>query len=316
MRTCGRRPVARLAVITFMIVGCARDTPPRRADTAKRPDSPPAQSSVPAATIATLWDTAAGPFFAVAGEAPSQAYFVDPAYASQQHLDTLHLDTTAVLNARMDLFAPGDSTVTGRVAAVTSDRSPGCSTWPSLQLSGPDRLPISRPWNVAFPTGRATTVQYDSLPTLPRADSVRAAIAIARAASKAPGDTAAAFRGRPSVVRQANRFTLDDGTQVILAEVIRTVNQEANPLQEELVLILESSAGPSDTEMAVAFSERRVGLEEALESLELIAVLRFRNGTWATLVRRDLGDEFLFALFARREPQHWVLRWRSASAGC
>jgi hypothetical protein len=118
------------------------------------------------------------------------------------------------------------------------------------------------------------------------------------------------------VVRQANRFTLDDATLVVLAEVSRTVNQEANPLQEELVMILEVSAGKTDNQLPVAYSERSVGLEEALESLELIAVLQLHNGTWAMLVRRDIGDGFTYELFERHEPQHWTLRWRSAHAGC
>jgi hypothetical protein len=316
MRICNRRTVARLAVLTVAIVGCARDTPTRRTDSATRTDSALPEHSAAAAPIAVLWDTAAGPFFAVAGATPSQAFLVYPAYASQQKLDTLHLDSTSILNMRMDLLVSGDSAVTGRVAAVSSDSAQGCSTWPTLQLLGADHRPVSRLWSVAFPSGRATAVPYDSLPALPRPDSVRLTIAIARAASKAPGDTATAFRGRPYVVRQANRFTLDDGSQVILAEVIRIVNQEANPLQEEMVLILEGNSGRSDTELAIAYSERRVGLEEELESLELTSVLRFRNGTWAMLVRRDIGDGFLYALFERREPQHWVLRWRSAYAGC
>lgn len=316
MRACDRCTVARLAVITVAIIGCARDTPIRRTDSTTRTDSLLPEQRVPVATIAALWDTAAGPFFAVAGEVPSQAYVVYPAYGSHQKLDTLHLDSTGILNARMDLLVPGGSAVTGHVAAVASDTAQGCSNWPTIQFTGLDRQPVSRPWSVAFPSGRATAVPYDSLPALPPADSVRLTIAIARAASIAPGDSAAAFRGRPYVVRQANRFTLDDGTQVILAEVIRTVNQEANPLQEELILILEGNVGKSDTEMSIAYSERRVGLEEALESLELVSVLRFRNGTWALLARRDIGDGFLYALFERRQPQHWVLRWRSAYAGC
>jgi hypothetical protein len=309
-------PTARLGLFAVALVGCSRDAPARRTPASSREGTRPPEHGVSANATSSLWDSTAGPFFAVAGEAPSEAQLVYPDYTSQQRLDTLHVDRGALLNAQMDLLAPGDSTGVARVVDASLDTAQRCSTWPTLQLSGPDRHPVSRSWTVAFPRGRARGVSYDSLPDRSRADSVRLTIAIARAASKAPGDTASSFRGRPYVVRQANLFTMDDGTAAVLAEVARTVNQEANPLQEQLVLVLERGPGKADDELAVAYSERTVGLEEALESVELISVVQFRSGTWAFLVRRDIGDGFSYSLFERRAPQTWALRWRSAHAGC
>jgi hypothetical protein len=162
---------------------------------------------------------------------------------------------------------------------------------------------------VAFPEGRVEVIPFDSLPALTAADSAARVTAVARGASLAPADTAVAFHGRPFIVRQAHRFTIDS-VQATLAEVVRMVPQEANPLQEQLVLLMRTGASEP------VFSQREVGLEEALTSMELLAVVRLRqSGTVALLLRREQEGGYRLQ-WIELAPSGWRLRWQSALDGC
>ena len=107
-----------------------------------------------------------------------------------------------------------------------------------------------------------------------------------------------------------------DGVRVILAEVSRTVQQEANPLHEQLVLVLERSEGP-DSAFVERYHERSIGLEEHAGSIELLAAFRVRRtGTPALLLRRESEDGVSYVLLQRRESGEWYSRWTSAVATC
>ena len=124
-----------------------------------------------------------------------------------------------------------------------------------------------------------------------------------------------AFRGRPFVVRQAHRMLIE-GRQVLLAEIVRTVNQEAAPLQEHLVVVAERDSASTDPYKA-AYYERTIGLEDALETTELLAVARTRVArTHFILLSRYYGDGGAYALLERSSGRTWHLRWTSAYAGC
>jgi hypothetical protein len=304
------------AVLLLALVACSTEQPSGRKDTVVPADSLPRGTPPPADLLAAVWDTAAGTYFAVSGETPAQAFLVYPGFTAPQRLDTLHVDSASVHGLELELFAEADSGARVRVAGLEPDTVSDCVSWPAMRVVLVDGQPPARRWTVGFPPGRVTVTPFDSLPALSRSDSTRLTIAVARAASKVEGDTAVAFRGRPFVVRQANRFRIDPGREGILAEVVRVVTQEANPLQEQLLLILEADSAGIRSALAPAFARRQIGLEEALESVELTAVVRFRNGTWSVLLHRELGEGSRFELLTRERPGRWILRWRSAYAGC
>jgi hypothetical protein len=303
------------ALLCVVLIGCSRDRPAGGNDTATPSPSPPVDSPSRVTVLAAVWDTAAGPFFVIAGPSPGEGLFIDPSYSASQRLDTLRVDPAAVADTELDLLSPADSVRMARVAAVTADSATGCANWARVRLVGTDGRPPSLPWAVGFPRGRVKGVAFDSLPALPPADSARLTMMVARASSRAPGDSAAAFRGRPYVVRQANRFHLADGRQLVFAEVVRVVNQEANPLQEELMLVVETEPGSRD-DVVIAYSDRQIGLEEAVESVALLSAFRLRDGTWSLLVQRELRDGARLVLLERSSPGRWVVRWRSAFSGC
>ncbi len=310
------RALVGLTIVVVTLAACSGEHPPGRKDTTAAGAPPSPGTFTPTVTLAAVWDTIAGSFFALSGDNPSTALLIDPVFSTSAHLDTLRLEPGHRVNAELDLLLRGDSVRYARIVAVHADTLAPCAAWPVAELRRSDAQPLIRPWSIAFPHNRAIPLPFDSLPALSGADSLELTIALARAASIADIDTASVFRGRPYIVRQANRFRLADGDTGVLAEVARIVNQEANPLQEQLVLVLEGRQGDPKHVLTVGYTERTVGYEESLESLELLGILQLRNGAVALLVRREIGDGFRLELLEREAPSQWVRRWRSAYAGC
>jgi hypothetical protein len=129
-----------------------------------------------------------------------------------------------------------------------------------------------------------------------------------------PDDTSAAFRGRPFTVRQAHQFAVTPDTILTMYEVVRLVAQEANPLQEQLLILTEGGPG---REPAGVFHAREVGGEERMGSIELLGVLRVRSsGRLALLVRRERESGFVLEWIERSPRGVWTVRWRSATDSC
>jgi hypothetical protein len=93
------------------------------------------------------------------------------------------------------------------------------------------------------------------------------------------------------------------------------VPQEANPLQEQLVMILEQ--GPGETAQGVALAQRSAGLEESIASVDLLAVVRVRaSGMLVVLLRRERENGFLLQWVERVSPGRWRVTWQSALDSC
>jgi hypothetical protein len=259
-----------------------------------------------------LWDpNALGAFFVVPAEEPLRGYLINPLYDAEQSLDTLDFDERRLRGVDVELFSGAEASGRARLVGLSRDTTAGCLLWPEVRLEG-EGLPER--WQVGFPVGVALTIPVDSLPLMNQRDSLHLTIAIARAMSRLPGDTVTAFRGRPFVVRQALRFQLDHpGVTVVVAEVVRSVSQEANPIVEQTLAILEQIT--ADTLLRPAYFERTTGREEELEGIDIVAVLALSNGA-AVLMRREAEGALAFALYQRLGSGHWQLRWRSASATC
>ena len=174
-----------------------------------------------------------------------------------------------------------------------------------------------RAWTVAFEAGHAVELALDSIEGLSTADSARLAADIARIASALPGDTSAVFRGLPFVVNKAWRARIPTGQTVLTAVVVRNVNQEANPRQERILLIAEGDSGnASANRFTPRYTERKVGLEETLETTDPIAMLLLGSDRHPTvIVTHDAGNGLSYALIERIGGQ-WQRRWASTYAGC
>ena len=106
---------------------------------------------------------------------------------------------------------------------------------------------------------------------------------------------------------------------MLVANVIRRINQEANPREEQLLLVAERGApAPRPGEgYALAYHERVSGHEEAIETTDILAaVMLGASGPPAIVLIRDYGDGTAYALLARRPSGEWRISWTSAYAGC
>ena len=311
-------PSELVAILPLLLgLACERSTPAAgRKDTVVQ-TAPPPESTVATRPEASPWDSTAGPALFIAGSTPAEAFIIAPRYTDPGALDSLQPEPTQFRSLQVDLFAGGKKVGVARIdSTVGSSRTDSCRTWPIARLALAPRDTSAPPWNVAFETGHATEVAIDSIEALPSADSARLAADIARIASALPGDTSAAFRGLPFVVNKAWRARIPGGPTVLTAVVVRNVNQEANPRQERILLIAERDSGTTTPGFTPRYTERKVGLEETLETTDPISIVLLGTNRHPTVVvARDAGNGLSYALIERIAGQ-WQRRWASIYAGC
>ena len=306
-------------MVLLLVVGvaCERSTPVAgRRDTVV-PSVPLPESSVVVKPDASPWDSSAGPALFVAGATPAEAFLIAPGYTHTAALDSIRPDSALIRSLQIDLFGSGKKVGTARVTSmIASTRTDSCRTWPvaRLEIASGD-TGSAQAWNVAFETGHASAPVIDSIEGLPTADSAKLAADIARIASALPGDTSAVFRGLPFVVNKAWRARLTSGQTLLAAVVVRNVNQEANPRQERIFVIAERD-GAATARFTPRYTERKVGLEETLETTDPIAIVLLGIDRHpAVIIARDAGNGLSYALVERVAGQ-WQRRWASTYAGC
>lgn len=302
-----------LMLALLMSAACERAGPERSNDTAvlvTPPPVPPAESTL---VLVSPWDSAAGPAFLVAGAGSGDAAVVFPFIDADADLDTTRFDVGIAAGRVYDLFAGGRRVGSGRAGrAVSADVPADCSAWPHVSLAADSQ---ATGWAVALEQGRFTAFAPESIAALPRPDSARVVMELARVASAAPHDTVEALRGIPYVVRRGYRFAVPGGPPMILAEISRSLPQEASPVQEVMLLVAEQDSLTSRYQLA--YAERASGSEETLESIELL-VAGYVTGRAqpVILLVRDSGDGVTYSVLEREGPRQWRVRWNSPYAGC
>ena len=316
-----REEPTRTALVVFLaaaLLACERTTPVAgRKDTAVSIVPPPESSVVTKPTTPT-WDTTAGPALFIAGPTQAQALVIIPRYTDSAPVDSLPFDSTILQSLQIELFGGGRRITSARIRNVVGgSRTDSCRTWPSARLDNIRADSSSTPsWSVAFEAGRAFGLPIDSIEGLASADSARLAADIARLASALPGDTTAIFRGLPFVVNKALRAEVPNGPTLLVAVVVRNVNQEANPRQERILLIAERDSSAASSRFTVRYTARTAGLEETLETTDPITIVLLGNERRPTVVTsRDAGKGLSYALIERVGGQ-WLRQWASAYAGC
>lgn len=293
-------------VALILLVACGGERAPGN-DTVTVEEPPPDDST--AAPNVSTWNRSAGQFFAIRSDSGAQAIVVNPAYGDAQALDTLTAAEWNVEGSALSLFDGAQLIASGQVTGLHYDST--CAGWPTATLTADPAS--SAAWRVAFPANAVDVVTFDSIAVLTATDSADRTRAGALAASKLADDTVAAFRGRPFIIRQANRLVAGD-TVYTMFEVVRLVAQEANPLQEQLLILTEEGPGREPTSV---FHAREVREEEKMGSIELLAALRVkRGGRLALLVRRERENGFVLEWIERSPRGTWFVRWRSATDSC
>jgi hypothetical protein len=295
-----------------LFVACGRDAKPGSEDSAQAVATP--VTNKPAPSVGTGWDeNAAGTFMLIsAADDGITAALVMPNETDSSMVLKKTFQVDALANTPVDLFnaagAAGNSSI-----AVNSQQLPneGCLVWPAARL-------VTKPsgtWTVGFSAGHVRPIQIDSVEKLGQADSVNITTELVKQASALSVNADPAFRGLPFIVRKAYRLSMGE-TTALVGSIVRKINEEANPREEHLLLIVERNGGP-DSPYAVAYQNRTSGAEADVRTNAVLAAVRFvKTNTPAIVLLFEYDDGGQLALLERVANHTWKITWRSAYTGC
>jgi hypothetical protein len=313
------RVVIAWILVLASLSACERKPSAKPAETAsKAPETIPAAPPVKPILIPSTWDTSAGPVMFVRGNSTSEAYVIFPTITDSTPSADVHFDSALARNTTVELFQRAGGGDTARVGALAGGEwnADQCIEWPAAKVHTTTGGETGSGWTVAFLKGRAKAIPLDTVESMAHADSARLAADITRLVSTVPNDTARTFRGIPYSVRTAYRFMPVAGVEAVVADVVRRLNQEANPLEEHTLVVGERPAG-SNAPYKLAYREVTAGSDETLESSDVLAAVAIGSPPRIALVLAREGYESnAYALLERQPDGSWRLRWTSAQTGC
>ena len=299
-----------VCLVTVLVIGCRGDTRPSTADSAASTTT--ATVPNPALPVNTGWqEDEAGPALLLSdSESTSIASVVLP-MLSDSTASTTVFSADSLTGMSFDLFGrPGSA---GPVILTARDKSSGgegCIVWPTATLEGKPQ----RTWRFGFKRGLASAIPLDSLEGLQSADSASVTTELARLASTLAVSSDPAFEGLPFSVRKAYRGTAG-AKAMLIGDVVRKINEEANPREEHLLVIAERDQASSAGYTPV-FHSRAAGSEEIVRTSEILGAVKFLSGRPAIIVSFDYENGSRIALVERVTDAAWRIVWRSAFGGC
>ena len=290
---------------------CSRDAPPVRVDSAKTGVVTP-PDSIAAVPSSNGWSSLAGPVLLVAGPSADEAIvFLGAAGAGGT---APALDTGAVDQASATLLGRDGTRVAATLELPAGNDNTECRVWP---LRNVHTVSGSGTWSVGFVSSSVASVPLDSVDALTARDSMALAAEASRLASAVTASTSPTFQGLRFTAHDIRRFEAAPGVQALAANLTRHVNQEADPKEEQTLLIAERDSGVTSGPYQLAYAERSNGNEEEVSTSEVVAAVRFAAaGPLSLVVARDANDGLAYALLERTGPRHWVARWTSGLAKC
>lgn len=264
-----------------------------------------------APALNTGWDPEAGSVMITPFENSLDTVAVIVPDATDSTVSIVGSGNAPVAGLAFDLFGrSGRIASVVRSAALSSDTSKlDCSGWPLARLATKQAG-----WTVGFTAARAVAIPLDSIEALHSSDSASLAASIVRAAATLKSVSDSTFRGLPFRVRAAFIFRLDS-VDVVVADVVRSVNEEANPRIEHLLMVGERPSG-SSSQFDVRYSNRTAGSEESTQASELLAVLRIGDSKRPVIVVSiEYSDGNRLGLL-ERAGNEWRSVWRSAYTDC
>ncbi|AMW03676.1 hypothetical protein GEMMAAP_00070 [Gemmatimonas phototrophica] len=313
-----RLRAVRLAPI-LMLFACDRPAPAVSDDSVRAVADSSGMDSTRLPDTPNGWEADAGPFVVL----PTvDGGLLAGSLLRPDATDSTVADTTGVGallgDGRLDLFSRAGKVAVVRMSVETSrGEDAGCSAWPVARF-GVDAGVTLGPWTAAFAAGRVVAMPLDSIEGLASRDSMQLAANLTRLASRLPDDTSATFRGLPFVVLRAWRAREGDSASAggfVVTTLARRVNQEDNPVEERLVLVIDAQ-GADATTWRVGWHERASGREEELVVAEPLLAYRITGASEPRLLfGRDDGVALSAAVLSRRGGV-WRVLWESAIAGC
>jgi hypothetical protein len=272
---------------------------------------PPVYPGSPAGN--TNWNVDAGPLMIVSVGGSGDSVAVVLPEATDSTIAALQDTSPTLSGLTFDLFARGGM-VGSPVAMLSIPRAVNtkqeCYSWP---LAKPKSSRSN--WRVGFVSGHVHPIALDSIEAVPSADSAALAVSLAQTAATLPITADPTFKGLPFRVRSAYAFRLDI-IDVVIADVVRSVNEEANPRVEHLLIVGERAAG-STGRYKVGYYSRTAGAEESTQATEILAaVLIGAARRPAVVVNIEYDDGGKLGLIERTGPGEWRATWRSAYTDC
>ena len=298
----------RAGLLALVVLAC-RDKGQGAGDST-RGSLPPISASAPGNS--TNWDVDAGPVMLVSmGNSADSAAVILPD-VSDSTIASVQEAVAPVRGFVFDLFGRAGNLEAFKIGQPQFQLTlrARCYAWPlaGVRAANPG-------WRVGFTSGHAQAIKLDSIEAMSSTDSASLAASLARTAATLPIASDPTFRGLPFRVRSAYTFRLDS-VDVVVADVVRSVNEEANPRLEHLFIIGERPAGTTG-KYTPAYYSRTAGAEETTPASEVLAaVLIGSSRRPAVVVNIENDDGRQLGLIERTAPGQWRSVWRSAYTDC
>jgi hypothetical protein len=224
------------------------------------------------------------------------------------------LDTGAVDQATVTLFGRDGSRAVATLELPAGNDNMECRVWPLRNVRASGRAGV---WAVGFVSENVASIPLDSIAALSARDSMTLAAEASRLASAVTANTAPTFQGLRFTANDVRRFEAAPGVQALSAQLSRRVNQEADPQEEQTLLIAERDSGVTSGPYQLAYAERSFGNEEVVRTSEVVAAVRIgSSGPPSLVVARESDEGLAYALLERSGTRQWKVRWTSGLAKC
>jgi hypothetical protein len=270
--------------------------------------------AVPSSALSrkTSWDSSAGPFILVSlGDDVDSGSIASPETADTSTEISTPIKPT-IAGTVFDLFNRSGKIASSSVTPLRGvpDTNRDCMEWPVAQLQ------TKKPgWRVGFVAGRVNAIPLDSIEDLSSVDSAALAASLAKSAATLPASSDPTFRRLPFRVRFAYQARLDS-SEMVIADVVRALNEEANPRVEDLFLVGERPAGTSNGYI-VRYYNRTAGPEETMQATEVLtAVQLVSSNRVAVVVNVESENGWRVQIIEPADSGVWRPSWVSVSKRC
>jgi len=302
-----RRIVALLGA--GVLAACKRDAPAVRVDTAAPTVATPTDSVMPSPRT-NGWNAAAGPVLLTTGSSPDEAIV----FLASSDESALPIDTGAVDQGAVTLLGRDGARATATLELPAGNDNPTCRVWPLRNVRATGKAGA---WSVGFVSENVASVPLDSVEGLSARDSMALAAEASRLASAVTATTAPTFQGLRFTAHDIRRFEAAPGVQALVAQLSRRVNQEADPQEEQTLLVAERDSGVTSGPYQLTYAERAFGKEDEVSTSEVVAAVRIgATGHPSLVVAREGNEGLAYAILERSGPRQWQVRWTSALAKC
>lgn len=294
----------------FLLWACRGGEPAARADSATSVSTSLADSGGTKAA-GNGWNGAAGPALLVQGATRDEAIALFP--GPTDSVAVASLDSASLSETPVSLYGRGGNRFTAQLGAPTGEGADGCERWPLHTFQPSDGIG----WSVGFVSSHVAPIVLDSVAMFTARDSMGVVAEVSRLASSVTVPTGASFQGLRFTTEDVHRFEATPGVQALVAHVVRRVNQEANPQEEQTLLIAERANGASAGPYSLTYAERAYGREGSVVTPEVLAAIRIGAAVEPVLViARDSDEGTVYLFLERTAGRRWRVRWSSGMIGC